>query len=266
MWKQSQNQNRKDQYASGTGNECPVCHGTGWELYEEAVLGYSTVPIPYARECRRCAQKRRAFDATGTPREFYSAQYTQFDFGIYKSAGMDKMKELCDSFVYEFGKNWEAEGKGLYLWSAAPGSGKTFLACCIAKTVMMKNDAQLRFVTEPDYLVSVQEGYKRDRGLPDPSEIYRKCRLLVLDDLGTQKDSEWVQQEMFRLINWRTDNRLVTIYTSNFDPASLKFNDRTKSRLRKSSITLHMPEESIRQRKADEEQARFIERILQKAI
>lgn len=127
---------------------------------------------------------------------------------------------------------------------------------------MMQNDAQMRFVTEPDYLASVQEGYRRERGLSDPSEVYRTCRLLVLDDLGTQKDGDWMQQEMFRLINTRANNRLVTIYTSNNSTDTLKFNSRTVNRIEKSSIILHMPEESIRKKEAREEQARFAAKIL----
>ena len=254
MWNQSP-RGRSDY------GECPVCHGAGWELYEEVVRGYSDAPVVFAKECSYCSRKRREFDITGTPREFYNAQYSQFNFGIYSNADMSKLQKLCDSMVKDF-ETWEKDGKGLYLWSNEPGSGKTFLACCIAKTVMMQNDAQMRFVTEPDYLASVQEGYRRERGLSDPSEAYRTCRLLVLDDLGTQKDGDWMPQEMFRLINTMANNRLVTIYTSNNSTDTLKFNSRTVNRIEKSSIILHMPEESIRKKEAREEQARFAAKIL----
>lgn len=252
-------QNQRDR--SGYG-ECPVCRGSGWELYKKIVYGYSDKPVLYAKACSYCSQKRREFDVTGTPREFYEAQYTQFNFGIYSNADMSRLKKICDSMVKDY-ETWEAEGKGLYLWSKEPGSGKTFLACSIAKTVMMNNNAQMRFVTEPDYLASVQEGYKRERGLSDPSEVYRTCRLLVLDDLGTQKEGDWMQQEMFRLINSRANNRLVTIYTSNNSPETLKLNPRTVNRIEKNSIVLHMPEESIRRKQAREEQNRFASKILQ---
>ena len=71
-----------------------------------------------------------------------------------------------------------------------------------------------------------------------------------------------MQQEMFRLINTRANNRIVTIYTSNNSTDTLKFNSRTVNRIEKSSIILHMPEESIRKKEAREEQARFAAKIL----
>ena len=72
----------------------------------------------------------------------------KFDFDIYQR-DMSKLRDLCTTFLNHFQK-WEMAGKGLYLWSKTPGSGKTFLACCLAKSVMMKYDLQMRFVTAPD--------------------------------------------------------------------------------------------------------------------
>ena len=57
----SQNQ----QIPSGSG-ECPVCHGTGWKIYREAVEGYKE-PLEFARRCSKCKGKRRINDQTGVP-------------------------------------------------------------------------------------------------------------------------------------------------------------------------------------------------------
>ena len=56
----------------------------------------------------------------------------------------------------------------------------------------------------------------------------------------------------------------ITIFTSNFDANDLNVDARTKDRIIKSSIVLQMPEESIRRKKADMEQQRFLQDVLRK--
>ena len=105
----------------------------------------------------KCKGGYRALDHTGTPKEYHDADLGKFDFGIYQH-DMSKLKDLCINFLNHFEK-WEMAGKGLYLWSRTPGSGKTFLACCLAKSVMMKYDLQMRFITAPDYINVVGDSY-----------------------------------------------------------------------------------------------------------
>ena len=157
---------------------------------------------------------------------------------------------------------WQGSGKGIYLWSKTPGSGKTFLSCCIAKSIMLKHDLQMRFITAPDYISLVGDSYKKERGELDKSVVYRECPLLVLDDIGAQVDKDWQKQEMFRLINQRMSNGLVTMFTSNMSVENLNVDDRTKDRIIKSSVVVQMPEESIRRKKAKNEQDKFLENIL----
>ena len=251
-------QNQQTQSSSG---ECPVCHGMGWELYTATVTDYG-VPeeVTYARICPRCKGGHRAIDRTGTPKEYHDADLGKFDFGAY-ACDMDKMQNLCHSFLGHFA-DWERAGKGLYLWSKTPGSGKTFLACCLAKSVMMKYDLSMRFVTAPDYIDSVGQSYKRERGEEDPSQIYRECGILVLDDIGAQADKDWQKQEMFRLINRRMEDGNITIYTSNMSTDTLNVDARTRDRIIKTSIELRMPEESIRKKKAAAEQRAFLAGVM----
>lgn len=243
-------------------SECPLCHGTGWQKYEATVYDYGLpVKVDYAKKCERCSGKIRLMDKTGVPDEYHEADISKFNFEAYTGANMDKYKKLSWSILNQFDK-WRNEGKGLYLWSKTPGSGKTFLACCIAKSVMIKHDLQMRFITAPDYIASVGESYKRERGENDESAVYRECPLLVLDDIGAQADKEWQRQEMFRIVNQRMSDGLITIYTSNIPVEQLNVDDRTKDRIIKTSVVLAMPEESIRRKKAKNEQDDFLKNIL----
>lgn len=113
-----------------------------------------------------------------------------------------------------------------------------------------------------DYINTVGDSYKRDRGEADPSEVYRECRLLVLDDIGAQADKDWQRQELFRLINKRMEDGNITIYTSNMSTDGLNVDARTRDRIVKTSVELQMPEESIRKKKAMGEQREFLAGII----
>lgn len=250
--------NQQAVYGSG---ECPFCHGTGWELYTATVFNYGEPEeVQFARKCAKCSGIRRREDKTGVPDQFHDSDIGKFDFNVY-SNGSGKLKDLCESFVRDFTK-WENGGKGIYLWSKTPGSGKTFLSSCMAKSVMMMHDLQMRFITAPDYLSCVGDSYKRERGSEDESEVYRTCRLLVLDDIGAQKEGDWQNQELFRLINTRMEKGYVTIYTSNLPPERLSISERTSDRIIKTSVVIQMPEESVRRKMAAREQNRFLESVM----
>ena len=93
------------------------------------------------------------------------------------------------------------------------------------------------------------------------SERYRSCDLLVLDDIGAQKTGDWQEQEIFRIVNERMNNKRITIFTSNIPPEKLNVGSRTIDRIRKMSVVIQMPEESIRLKKAQDEQEAFLNKV-----
>lgn len=253
-------QMERNREAALNSDICPVCGGTGYEVYGRKVDGYET-PLEFARPCTRCQTQRRLQDMTGVPPQFRDADLDKFGFDSY-SRDMGNLRIIAEDFLEAYKWRWEKLGKGLYLWSKTPGSGKTFLSCCIGNSVAIKHDLRLRFVTVPDYLASVGESYKRQSGACDESAVYRECDLLIFDDIGAQKGGEWQSQEIFRLINERLDAGKIIIFTSNMCPEDLNLDNRTVDRVMKKSVVLQMPEESIRRKEAKEEQDKFLSDIL----
>lgn len=236
-----------------------MCHGSGWELHEVEVPGYGKAH-PFAKPCAACKNTRRFNDTTGIPSKYYEADISKFCFESY-SKDITNLKKLIQQYYNKF-RECEKRGKGIYFWSKTPGSGKTFLSCCLGKSIMLRYDLSMRFITVPDYLVMVGESYKREAGERDESLVYRECDLLIFDDIGSQKKGEWQTQEIFRLINERMNNGKVTIYTSNLEPEELNVDERTIDRIIKSCLVISMPEESIRRKQADEEQQAFLQSLL----
>ena len=88
--------------------------------------------------------------------------------------------------------------------------------------------------------------------------------LLIVDDIGaTTEDKEWISNAIFRLVNWRHENLLPTIYTSNVPIEKLKTDDRIVSRIYEDSVPIIMPEVSIRRKKADKYRSEFLRQILE---
>lgn len=239
---------------SNCKNECSGL--SAWKIVRECTEIYG-IPefLNFGVKCPNAGVMRES-ENNGVPAIYHDADYSKFNFEVYQK-DTTKLKRICDSFFYDFDK-WEMRGKGIYLWSSTPGSGKTLLACCLARSGMIKHNLQMRFITTPDYISLVGDSYKRERCEEDQSQIFKECRLLVLDDIGSQKKGDWQEQELFRLINGRLENGLVTVYTSNSDPEGLNVGNRSINRIVKSTVSIHMPEESIRRMKAKEETEAFL--------
>lgn len=258
-----ENVTNPNQAALNYGEKCPVCGGTGWEEYTRIVEDptYHKKPLIFANPCSRCAAIRRRYDSTGMPEEYEFMDITKFGFESY-SVDMSKIKSFVYSFFNRF-KEWNDKGKGLYIWSKTPGTGKTLLSCCVANSLTIKYGLKTKFITAPDYISLVGDSFKRERGESDASLVYREAELLVLDDIGAQLGNEWQRSEMFRLIDSRIQHGLVTIYTSNIPPEQLNVDERTKNRIIASSVVFSMPEESIRMKKAKAEQEEFLQKMLE---
>lgn len=248
-----------NQAAAWSAQNCTDCKGTGWISYFRPEEIYGGRMTEVFKKCPYCSGKLRSNDFIGEPAQFKNTGIEKFDFSAY-AVNIDKIKKLAFSIINDFPK-WNNYGKGLYLWSKTPGSGKTFLSLCIAKSIMTKYDLKMRFITAPNYINSVANSYKRERGELDSSEVYRKCKILILDDMGTQIGKDWQQQELFNLINERTSEG-ITIFTSNMPPEKLNLENRTIDRIIKSSVVIQMPEESIRLKKAKNEQTMFLKDIV----
>lgn len=267
---QPQNTQASNSGINAIGTKCPECHGNGWVLYEvdgralEDVYGAGAPSNTYAKPCPTCKGfKKESEDLTCVPDMYREADLSKFKFDIY-SISISMIEKIIKSFVNEFNSKWKSQGMGLYLWSKTPGSGKTFLACCIGKSVMLKYNLRFKFITVIDYINKVSESYalrKSDSGAIDPSEIFRECELLVLDDIGAQMSKDWQNQEIYRLVDERMANGLITIFTSNMPIEKLNIDERAKSRIYKQAIPIQMPEESIREKEAQNRQAEFFKGI-----
>lgn len=245
--------------SASSGKKCDICGGTGWYTYygKEEELGETYL---YAQRCTQCGKYDSSNDATGVPEVFTNCSYEKIRYDVYGDQSMDKYQELFISFVKDF-KEWG--GKGMYFFSKAPGSGKTYIACCLGKSAMMKNNVRFRFITAPDYFQKVIET-NRDKTI-NLTKIYYECEILCLDDLGAQakeKENGWQSQELFRLLNYRMNNNLTTIITSNESLDKLSIDEKVRDRIYAMCCIVPFPEVMVRRERAKNERKEFYDRIL----
>lgn len=125
-----------------------------------------------------------------------------------------------------------------------PGSGKTHLAVGVLRGIALRRRAvdptfthfRSRFVVVPEFLDDLRERIS-DPSVPDPLPELKTCPLLVLDDLGREKPTEWVTDRLYVLVNHRYNRKLPTIVTSNYPLSELadRGYDAMVSRLRESA-------------------------------
>lgn len=240
--------------------KCETCHDTGWILEKQDVTDYGR-GVLFAKPCERCRVQRRLSDVTGVPVEYSDNDISKIKWNIY-GKDLSKLQKICEDFVFRYQDRWARANKGIYLWSSVCGSGKTHIITALMRSIMVKYDIQARFILAADYIAMIGDSIRRQQ-VDDLTAVYRTCDLLVLDDVGTGKAGDWQMEQMFRLINTRTSNGLITLYTSNCAVGELAtVDERCKSRILRNSIVLQMPEVSIRNKQAQEQQSRFLADII----
>ena len=115
---------------------------------------------------------------------------------------------------------------GSLLLHGSWGVGKTSLAISAFRYRIEHGTSNGLFSSVPSLLARVKRTYDRDNRIADQSEwevleAIRECGLLVLDDLGAERETEWSVDKLAQIIAHRHDWLKPTIFTSNYDMDSL---------------------------------------------
>jgi len=157
--------------------------------------------------------------------------------GLDNFLARDKRRRelLAAARAYVESFNLEDKSKYFGLFFAAPtGAGKTHLATAILKAVILKGYRGV--YCNVARLLELLRELMFDRAHYDDAGFLARCEeadLLVLDDIGTETVTGWVQDRLYLLVNRRYEDMGRTIVTTNCDEATLRerVGERVESRL-----------------------------------
>lgn len=136
---------------------------------------------------------------------------------------------IAQKFVF----NFRQSRRGIFIHGTA-GTGKTHIAYAIAY-YCSKEISPATFWNIPELLKTIRDdfGQRAENKSGEFKKIMESRNLLVLDDLGAEKMSDWVEETFYIIINYRYEEMLPTIITSNYslDELSTRLNDRIVSRI-----------------------------------
>jgi DNA replication protein DnaC len=205
---------------------CPLgkCDGSGWLLEED-----SNSARPCACRERRVKGAISGRMGSGIPKRFRGVSFER--------------KPICDldpgllrhvrSFLGNLDQHIE-DGRGLW-FSGDVGTGKTSLAMLVSRTAIEAGHS-VAIYSLPRLLAEIKETYDRDSDDSYMRLFRRLCAvdLLHLDDLGVERSTDWVLEQLYSIVNERWQDRRSIIVTSNLvdmDELRAQIGFRTVSRL-----------------------------------
>lgn len=146
-----------------------------------------------------------------------------------------KDNEVTFKICYEFAKNFKNnKGEGL-MFLGQVGTGKTHLAASISNYIITRHIIPVKFGNITTLLGEIKNTYEGDSKKAE-NDIIRELsdvELLVIDDLGKEKPTEWSNSIIYRIVNNRYENYKPLIVTSNYTVEELEKNvgEATTSRI-----------------------------------
>ena len=128
----------------------------------------------------------------------------------------ERVYETCVNYAHSFGKRMN----NLLLFGA-PGLGKTHLSAAIARDVS-GNGFSVVYDTATHVFerFEMQKFSREDEADADVERILN-CDLLILDDLGTEMTTAFVQSALYTIVNTRLMEKRSTIISTNLSPSQL---------------------------------------------
>ena len=184
---------------------CPVCGGSGWKS------GGSDRRVVRC-DCRIKLRADALLAASRIPKRYEHCELSNFEFdGPHRHLAPARMA-AC-KFVEEY----PLDNTGLLLIGSI-GVGKTHLAVGIIKELIVSKGIACRFCDYRELLKQIQNSYN-DSVKATELEVLRpvfETEVLVLDELGAVKPTEWVWDTVSLILNTRYNENRTTIITTNY--------------------------------------------------
>src|SRR4051812_19000859 len=187
---------------------CQVCGGTGWKSSQ------SNRRVVRC-DCRLKSRANSLIASARIPKRYEHCELSNFEFeGPHAHLARPRMA-AC-RFVEEYGLDRDSNG---LLIIGSIGVGKTHLAVGIIKELILSKGIACLFYDYRELLKQIQNSYNESVKATE-LDVLRPVfdtEVLVLDELGAVKPTEWVWDTVSLILNTRYNDNRTTIITTNFD-------------------------------------------------
>lgn len=209
--------------------DCPFCEGLGYVVPdvgpEDPGFG-KAVPCT----CRATDQEMTRLNSLLQMSQIGALQHCTFESFIPEGHGLTPTRQRNLKMAYERAREYAEEPRGWLLLKGGFGCGKTHLAAAIANYRLSRGRPAL-FVNTPDLLDHLRATFNPQSTVSydERFDQVRNSPLLILDDLGTQSNTDWAQEKLYQIVNHRYNAQLPTVFTTNLELDS--FEGRMRSRI-----------------------------------
>lgn len=200
--------NSAQQCASCNGRES--CRQSGYQAIPEVYI--ENIRLTY-RQCEKDHAAKRAFkiqrllESSRMPKLFRSKTFDNFEITEQNKEALRKAIE-CASV-----------GESGLVLAGPSGVGKTHLAAAIMNR-RIRNDEESIFCTVPELLADIRRAMNSNQETTELLEIVKDAEMLILDDLGAERVTEWVAEQLFVILNARVMREKLTVITTNYEKPS----------------------------------------------
>jgi DNA replication protein DnaC len=202
-------------------SDCAVCGGTGFEIVENDGREFA----------RPCACRRTDGSSAGTPEavlqscrippRYRHCKFKDFTAGHAPlAAALEKALSYCAGYPYT---NEADTGLGL-LFTGDNGVGKTHLAVAVLQELALQKGVRGQFWDFHELIREIKNSYNTETRTTELQvlEPVIQTELLVLDDLGAWKMTDWMNDTLFYILNSRYMAQRASIITTNFQDVDAK--------------------------------------------
>lgn len=185
--------------------DCLICNDTGWKSVGTRVTRC---------ECQRRQRSDKMLAMARIPERYKHCEISNFEVlpGRFEMA-MHTAKIVAEGFA----RNFPLDNNQGLLFTGTIGTGKTHLAVGIIKELVRTRGVPCLFYDYRELLKEIQNSYN-PQVQETEAEVLRpvmEVDVLVLDELGAIKPSEWVWDTVSHILNTRYNNQRTTILTTN---------------------------------------------------
>ena len=209
--------------------DCPICGGMGFIL-PDVTPDHPQFGRAVECSCRSTDMEQSRFDRLLRVSELGSLTNCTFDSFLTEGVGLPAAKQIHLKLAYDSVRAFGQNPQGWLVLKGGYGSGKTHLAAAIANNRIAQGQMVL-FVNTPDLLDHLRAAYSpsSDVAFDERFQQVRNAPLLILDDLGSQSNTEWAQEKLYQIFNHRYNAALPTVVTTNQELETIE--GRIRSRL-----------------------------------